>query len=149
MPRRDGGFTMIELLLALCIMGFLWNLGLSIHKSLEKIELVTTANHIQSLIRTVQTTAYGQQKVHIVSFSSDLGKCTHIHNSRSLGKVVIPNKIKLEKTNFPEDKLYFRNKLSPNRGGTIVLHSNSYEITITVLPVTGRVKVYPVVKKGE
>lgn len=147
MPRRDRGFTMIELLLVLCVMGIFWNVGLSIHKGAERIALMTTANNIQSLIRTAQTTAYGQQRIHIVSFSPDLGKCTHIHDSISMGKVTIPKNIKLKKTNFPEDKLYFRSKLSPNRGGTIVLGSKSYEIIITVLPVTGRVKVYPITRK--
>jgi len=147
MPRRNRGFTMIELLLVLCVMSIFCSVGLSIEKGAQRIALMTTANNIQSLIRTAQTTAYGQQRVHIVSFSPDLGRCTHIHNSKSMGKVAIPKNIKLKKTNFPEDQLYFRRKLSPNRGGTIILSSKSYQVKITVLPVTGRVKVYPITRK--
>jgi len=147
MPRSDRGFTMIELILVLVIMSVFWNFGLSIDRNAEKIELMTTANNIQSLIRTAQTTAYGQQRDHFILFSSELGKCTHINSLKTIGKVIIPKRIKLEKTNFPKGKLYFRSKLSPNRGGTIILRSKNYQIKITVLPVTGRVKVYPITKK--
>lgn len=147
MPRKDRGFTIIELLIVLFITSILGGFGLSAYKGAERIELLTTANNIQSLIRGAQAKAYGQENTHIVAFYSTLGECVHINNSKSINKVIVSGKIKMKKTNFPDGKLYFRGKLSPSQGGTIVLTSKSYEVTITVLPVTGRVRIYPITRK--
>lgn len=59
----------------------------------------------------------------------------------------MPKNIHMRKTNFPSDKLYFSGHLPPNQGGTIVLDSKLYTLRVTVLPVTGRVKLYSAVRK--
>ncbi len=141
------GFTIIELVLVLLITGILGGLGLSAYKGAERSELMITANHIQSLVRSAQAQAYGEQSTHMIMFEPTYNECIHLHNSKTINTVTIPNKITMRKTNFPDNKLYFRGKLSPNRGGTIVLKSKSYQIEMTVLPVTGRVKIYPMVKQ--
>lgn len=147
MSARDQGFTLMELLLVLLIIGMLGGFGLSFYKGMEKIELSATANHMQSLIRSAQIKANGEGVTHIVSFYHSQGKCFHLANTKAIDILAMPSKISMKKTNFPQGKLYFRGKLSPSRGGTIVLDSKSYQSKITVLPVTGRVKVYPVTKK--
>lgn len=147
MPPGDRGFTIIELLIVFLIGSILGGMGLSAYKGAERMELLTTANNIQSLIRGAQVRAYGQGNTHIVAFYSTLGECIHINDSKAINKVVMPGKTHMKKTNFPNGNLYFRGKLSPSQGGTIILSSKSYEVKITVLPVTGRVKVYPTTRK--
>ena len=147
MSPRDRGFTIIELLIALLLGSILGTMGISAYKGTERIELMTTANNIQSLIRVAQARAYGQGNTHTVGFDPTLGECLHINNSKIIDSVVVKGKTYIKKTNFPKGNLYFRGKLSPSQGGTIVLNSKSYEVEITVLPVTGRVKIYPITRK--
>lgn len=147
MPPTDRGFTMVELLMVLLITSILGGFGLSAYKGIEKIELATTASHIQSLIRTAQAEAHGEEDTHIVAFYSILGECNHIKNAKSINKIVLGERVNMNRTNFTNGKLYFRGKLSPSQGGTIVLNSKIYQVKITILPVTGRVKIYPITKK--
>lgn len=144
MPRDERGFTIIELLIVLVITSVISSFGLSVNRNLDKKQLLVTAKEIQTLIRNAQQVAYGEQSTNIVAFYYTLGECTHIQNAKVINTVIMPSNIYMGKTNFTDGKLYFRKHLSPNMGGTIVLYSKRYTVKITVLPVTGRVKIYPI-----
>ena len=106
-----------------------------------------TARDIQTLIRQSQDKAYAEQAAYEVSFFTVDDTCVQIRNNKILKRIIIPRGITIGAVNFPRNELYFTRKLTPSGGGTIWLYSKSHKINITVLPVTGRVKIYPVTKK--
>jgi len=138
---------MVELLLVLLGAVLFANIGLATHKAVDRMTLFMTAREIQTLIRKTQDRAYGEQEVYEVGFYSLTGKCAQINNNKAIEVITIPRGIVLEPTNFPGGNLYFSGKLAPKGGGTIFLKSRSHKVEITVLPVTGRVKIYPIDRK--
>ncbi len=147
MRANEQGFTMIELLLVLLGAVLFSSIGLSAHKATDRMQLSMAARSIQTLIRQTQDQAYGEQATHATAFYTISGECAQIKHLSILSKVTMPKGVQIEYTNFPDSKLYFRGKLGPSSGGTIRLTSKLHVIIITVLPVTGRVKIYPITKK--
>lgn len=147
MHQSERGFTLFELLLVLGLSSVIGTLGLSVNARMDRRQLLIAAQEVQSLIRESQQMAYGEQSVNIILFDYVVGRCSHIQNSKIIRRVYMPKNIHMRKTNFPSDKLYFSGHLPPNQGGTIVLDSKLYTLRVTVLPVTGRVKLYSAVRK--
>ncbi len=147
MLKSERGFTMIELLLVLLGAVLFANIGLSAHKATSRMNLFMTAREIQTLIRQTQDKAYGEQAMYELGFYTLTGRCIQIKDNRITDEISIPRGITIERTNFPGRTLKFNGKLVPSGGGTILLYSKSHQVRITVLPVTGRVKIYPVDRK--
>lgn len=137
---------MIELLLVLLGAVLFASAGLSVYNASSKRELYTAARSVQTLIRLTQDQAYGQQDNHHVSFYTTENRCVQIRDHQIIEEALIPRGIKLGSTNFPSGKLYFNGQLTPSRGGSIYMYSRAHKVKITVLPVTGRVKIYPITK---
>ncbi|NLI89554.1 MAG: type II secretion system protein [Epulopiscium sp.] len=147
MLKNEKGFTIMELVLIILLTALFVSGALYTRKQVGRRQLYSTARDIQTLIRVAQDGAYGEQNVHGINFYPNSQECVHIRNYRIVKEIKIPNTIKMEPTSFPNNKLRFSSKLSPSRGGTIKLCSRSHEVRITVLPVTGRVKIYPIQRK--
>lgn len=148
MLRCEKGFTMVELLLLLLSTVLFINLGLSAHQSMERMKLSMTANQIQTLIRGAQNRAYQEQNTHTIYFSQQNKVCRQVQRAKIINEVKIPKGISIQETTFKANKLEFAGKLGPSGGGgTVQLSSKSQALKITVLPVTGRVKVYPLSAK--
>lgn len=149
MGVKEQGFTIIELLLVLLGAVLFSSIGLSAHKVSDRMKLSMAAREIQTLIRQTQDQAYGEQADHMVAFYTKSGKCLQVRTRKALREVVIPKGIKIDDTTFlgGQGKLYFNGKLAPSGGGSIVLTSKAHLVEITVLPVTGRVKIKPIIKK--
>lgn len=147
MQTNERGFTMIELLLVLLGAVLFSSIGFSANKAIDRIHLSITARNIQTLIRETQDQAYGEQASYAVAFYTLSGECVQIKKLEIPKKITMPKGVEIQHTTFPNSKVYFRGKLGPNSGGTIVLASKSHNLSITVLPVTGRVKIYPMTKK--
>ena len=63
--------------------------------------------------------------------------------AKVLKVVRLEGKLDIMGTSFPDDSLHFTSLGAPSRGGTINLQDKRNKLyTITVLPATGRVKVY-------
>ena len=138
---------MMELLLVLLGAVLFVNMGLGIQKTSSRMQLSISARKIQTLIRQTQDQAYGEQAIYLLAVQPVKGRCIQVRSSKVLKEVKMPQGIKIEYANFTNGKLYFRRSLAPSMGGTIVLASKSHRLKITVLPVTGRVKIYPIMKE--
>lgn len=145
--RSEKGFTMIELLLVLLVAVFFVNAGVKAQRSMENFQLSRMAREIQSMIRKAQHMAYAQESVQVVRFDTIQQEVKLTTLTRIKETTKMPSGIKHNGSNFSNQKLYFRKKLAPNQGGTILLSSKTHEVRITVLPVTGRVKIYPATRK--
>jgi len=53
-----------------------------------------------------------------------------------------PSSVKLDYTNFSNNQIEFNEFGNPSKGGSIHISCGNIKHTITVLPVTGRVKIY-------
>lgn len=149
MLRGEEGFTMIELILVLVMMTMVMGIGIEAHQSAERIKLAISAGQIQTLINKAHCRSYNEQNRHTITFKPETKECHYIKNTYVIEKVKLPRGIALEGITFLQNSFYFDEKLGPSAGGTIKLNSKSHTIKITVLPVTGRVKIYPLsIKKG-
>ncbi len=147
MYRSEKGFTMIELLLVLMVAVLFVSTGLSITNATGRRDLYIAARSVQTLIRQSQDYAYGEGSIYCVGFYTSTNECEQIRQHEVMSEANIPRGIKINSTNFPEGRLFFTRQLTPSRGGSIYMSSRAHKVRITVLPVTGRVKIYPITKK--
>lgn len=147
MLRSEKGFTIIELLLVFLVAAILIHTSLYTYSQIGRRQLSRSAREIQTLIRIAQDRAYQEQSAHSIIFYNQTSRCVHVQDIYAIKEIKMPGTITMNKTNFPSGRLRFTGKLRPNRGGTIQLSSKSHQVRITVLPVTGRVKIYPVTRK--
>ena len=145
MLKKKRGFIAIELLLVLLGAVLFLNLSLSTKNSLERTKLQSGARQLESMIRKSQDLAYSQGHTYYVAMFTDGANL--IKRVRITERMELPQGIQIKTCNFPNNRIRFKRALAPNQGGTIYLVSKNHQVRMTVLPVTGRVKIYPTTKK--
>ncbi len=114
---------------------------------LDGVNARTSIRQMVTDIRYVQQMALGEGTNCYIAFDRYNGSY-RIFKAANPGphiiKVVnLEDRIRITGTTFPEDRFHFTALGAPSRGGTIIVcDGRGKEYRLTVLPATGRVKVY-------
>ncbi|NLT93956.1 MAG: prepilin-type N-terminal cleavage/methylation domain-containing protein [Clostridia bacterium] len=142
------GFTLVELLVVLLLFSLVLAIGQPVFSaSLKYAKGRGAIRQLVNDIRYAQQMAIGTGENHYLVFDREqelyLLKVINYPLPEVLKVVRLEDKLDILGTNFPEDSLHFTPLGSPSRGGTITLRDKRDKLyTITILPATGRVKVY-------
>lgn len=148
-PRDDGGFTLIEVLIVLLIIGLVSLMVIpSVNRLKGRRDLDRAARLLVADMTMVQQTAIAYGKTCRMEFYT--GKhdkyIIYIPGENSTGK--LPAGITTCANNFPTSNpggfrlLSFNRRGAPNRGGTIGLANEHGEcLYIIVFPATGRIRI--------
>lgn len=147
MDKTNRGFTLVELLAVLAIFTIIsavatQNFGII----LSKARMNTTIMELVSDIRYAQQIAIGERINCYIVFDNKNKFYSIRVDANPLPKIIkwvnFDKKINLI-TNFPDNRFHFTSMGAPSSGGTIDINYGTTKIcTITVLPATGRVRVY-------
>lgn len=142
------GFTLIELLIIMSVFIVLLLILVPSTKSYMSynnyMAFRTSVYQLLSDIRMAQELSVGEKIPYTICFipSSEVYYITKPDNPSP--KVILyrnfPKKVDLVSTNFIDNRFYYSETGAPSMGGTITLKFNNKLYEITVIPVTGRVK---------
>jgi len=137
------GFTILELVAIMLILSIIAAIAVpNVLSSVNSYRLSCFERIIMTDIRYAQQQSSVNWRQNRVYFSNTNRKIyvkqgTHIIKSDSY-----PAYVKINRTNFPNNQIEFNEFGNPSRGGSIHISCGNIKHTITVLPVTGRVKLY-------
>jgi prepilin-type N-terminal cleavage/methylation domain-containing protein len=142
------GFALVELLVVLIILSLVLAIGQPVFSSaLSSAKGRGAVRELVNDLRYAQQMAIGTGENHYLVFDREqelyLIKIVGYPLAKVLKVVRLEGKLDIMGTSFPDDSLHFTSLGAPSRGGTINLQDKRNKLyTITVLPATGRVKVY-------
>ncbi len=142
---NEKGFTLVELIIVLSIITIISFITLPKVNIVERYKLKSTAYAVAEDLKYTQKLAINENITHHFKTTNDLYFIRK--DGVSIGstkKVYIPNDIKFENTS---KDISYTSKGTPVLGGAITLSSRNYKIQITVIPATGRITVYEILKK--
>ncbi len=146
--KNEKGLTLIEILIALFLIGVISCITLPSMHILERITLKVTAQKLQMDIRMAQRLAIKEGKNYWVKFIKSDNKYFITSNvfKEPYKRVSLDTKITMTYVKFGEgisDKeIKFNPKGTISQGGRVELRTKHYYVKITALPATGRVKIY-------
>jgi len=143
------GFTAIELLIVMSVFIILLLILVPSTKSYisysNYMGFRSAVYQLLSDIRMAQELSVGEKIPYTVCFfpSSEVYYITKPDNPSP--KVILyrklPKNVDIVSTNFIDNRFYYSESGAPSMGGTITLKFNNKLYEITVIPVTGRVKI--------
>lgn len=142
------GFALVEFLVVLFILSLVLAIGQPVFSSaLSSAKGRGAVRELVNDLRYAQQMAIGTGENHYLVFDREqelyLIKIVGYPLAKVLKVVRLEGKLDIMGTSFPDDSLHFTSLGAPSRGGTINLQDKRNKLyTITVLPATGRVKVY-------
>jgi prepilin-type N-terminal cleavage/methylation domain-containing protein len=143
-----SGFTLIELLVVLLIISIAYAVAVpGVKAVLTGVEVNAAIRELVTDIRYAQQMAIGEGRVYRIIFNKHMNLYRVSYTSYpiqvTVKQVVYPEGLTLLGTSFNNDMLSFNVMGAPSAAGTITLKDNrGKEIRVTVLPATGRVRVY-------
>lgn len=114
---------------------------------MDRAVMNTAVRKMVTDIRYAQQMALAEARVYYITFNRSLQLYRISFAAHPMQKTVrqvpLPDGLRLIGTNFPDNRLHFTELGAPSRGGTIELvDARGQIISVTVLPATGRVRVY-------
>lgn len=143
--KTQPGFTLIELVLTLCIIGILASIAIPDFKAtLEDYRLKNAATEIASDIRLIQQRAISEGNIFKIIF--DLNKRDRYHvaqGTRILKTAYLPDGVILEGTSLGGGhQIVFTESGAPSPAGSITLKNKRGERRYVIVAVaTGRVRI--------
>ncbi len=137
------GFTAIELLLIVALLSvILAVVAPNIRNSIDNYRLNCFDRIIISDIRFAQQQSSINWRENRVYFSNTNRKISVKQGTHIIKSDSYPASVKLDYTNFTSNQISFNEFGNPAKGGSIHISCGNIKHTITLLPVTGRVKLY-------
>jgi len=140
----------MELIIAVSIISFLTAIILPSFSILERAELKKAASELKMTIIYAQNKSIKESKRHYVKFFKEqnvyivgheifkpLDKKINLSDNIEIGQMVF---------NTP-NKIQFTTRGTSGSSGTIYLQSKNFKLKLTVVPGTGRVKIYAIEKR--
>lgn len=139
---------MVELIAVLLLLSILLAVGLPLLDApLAAFVLDEAAWRLARDLRMAQYLAVVQEEWFKVDFQYSLGRYVISRSGAVWDTIVLPPGVKMDLTNFRNNKLYFYPSGAPSMGGTIPLrHEKAGERFVKVTVAAGRVRV---TKAGE
>lgn len=142
-PFCPGGYTLIELLAVLALLGLVASLSIPRLTALPHWQLETASRRMAGELRLLRQEAISQGRPCRMEFYVHVNRYT-LNRSGSRDWVDLPQEVIFEgNTTFPglPPSVQFNHLGRPGSGGTIILRSGDYRRYVIVAPVTGRVRI--------
>ena len=142
--NRNKGFTIIELMVVLCIISLLLGLGINgLYNLIQWNKLNTAAALLSSELKNTQSRAFYEGVYYKLQFWPSLDRY-RIYKQTELVEDIILEDIDLFNSNFTDDNVYFYPNGVPSMGGTVTLKNKRGKVLYVIMtPVTARVRVSP------
>jgi Tfp pilus assembly protein FimT len=143
MKDNSKGYTLIELSLIVFVLSIIMAIAApNIRSAMNSYRLSAFDRIIISDIRFAQQEASINWRESRLYFNNASRKIYVKQGTKIIKSDTYPNLVKLDYTNFSSDEIRFNEFGNPSRGGSIHVACGNQRHTITILPVTGRVKLY-------
>ncbi len=137
------GFTVLELSVIMFVLSAMALIAApNIRSSINNYRLNCFERIIISEIRFAQQEASVNWRENRVYFSNTSRMIYVKQGPKIIKSDPYPDSVKLDYTNFSNNQIEFNEFGNPSKGGSIHISCGNIKHTITVLPVTGRVKLY-------
>jgi len=141
--NAEHGYTIIELVLIVFVLSIVFGIAApSVRNHLDSYCLKSFDRIIVADLRYAQKKSMMNWRETRVYFSSYSDKIYVKQGTKTIKSDSYPAFVKLDYTSFASNEIKFTCSGNPSTGGSIHVSCGDKKHTITVLPVTGRVKVY-------
>lgn len=146
MYKQSKGFFTVELLAVLVIISIIAAIATqNFASALSNARVKTTVMELVADMRHAQQIAMGQRIYCYVIFDNSNKFYSIQVNDNPMPKIIkrvyFDKKIDIN-SNFTGNRFHFTDLGAPSDGGTINISGSGKTYTITILPATGRIKVY-------
>jgi prepilin-type N-terminal cleavage/methylation domain-containing protein len=140
--NRTKGYTLIELMVVVCIIALLLGLGINgLNYLIQWNKLNTAAALLSSELKNTQSRAFYEGVYYKLQFWPTLDRY-RVYKQTELIDDIILKDIDLFNTNFTGNNLYFYPNGVPSMGGTVTLKNKRGKVLYVIMtPVTARVRV--------
>jgi len=137
------GFTVLELVVIMFVLSIMALIAVpNVRSSINNYRLSCFERIIMTDIRYAQQQSSVNWRESRVYFSNTNRMVYVKQGPKIIKSDKYPVSVKLYHTNFSNNQIEFNEFGNPSKGGSIHISCGSHKHTITVLPVTGRVKIY-------
>jgi len=139
----SDGYTIIELVVIVFVLSIVFTIAVpSVRNLIDSYYLETFDRIIVSDLRYAQRQSMMNWRETRLYFSSFSDKIYIKQGTKIIKSDPYPAFVKLDYTSFTSNEIKFSCSGNPSIGGSIHISCGKKKHTITVLPVTGRVKIY-------
>ncbi|MBK5251159.1 MAG: hypothetical protein JJE29_00715 [Peptostreptococcaceae bacterium] len=143
MEHNYKGYTMVELVLIVFVLSIIFAIAApNVRQSMNIYRLNAFDRTIISDLRFAQQQASINWRESRLYFSNTSRKIYVKQGTKIIKSDIYPDSVRLDYTNFTSNEIEFNEFGNPSKGGSIHISCGSQKHTITILPVTGRAKLY-------
>lgn len=143
MKHHENGYTLVELALIVFILAAMTAAGApSVKSVLARHRIQCFARLIVADLRWAQRRAMEDWRDCDFYFSAYSDTICIKSGTKIVKSDPFPEGVSVLRTNFTDNEVTFGCRGNPASGGSIYIKSGDFVYTITVLPVTGRVRIY-------
>ncbi|NLM12259.1 MAG: prepilin-type N-terminal cleavage/methylation domain-containing protein [Epulopiscium sp.] len=145
--KKENGFTLIELIIVVSMISLMSCIIVPSFHLLERVALKQAAQELKMNIQYTQKRAIQDNKRHWLRFydSQNLYIISSNVFDSPLKKIQLSPDIKMKEIVFSTSKeIKFTEKGTTGSGGHLYLQSKNFKVKLTVMPGTGRVKIFEI-----
>lgn len=143
MKMDAKGYTLVELALIVSILSAMMFMAApGIRNGMNRYRLNSFARLIAEDLRYAQQQASMNWRSCSLSTNEASQRISVRMGSRIIKSDPYPSFVKIDYTSFASNEVVFNERGNPSKGGSLCISCNGLQYHITVLPVTGRIKIY-------